>query len=62
MPRYSTHYDNVARKSEGGKSAAAVAIARRMLEDGWIMLRKREPFKFEIKKCGPGGEPVSPRA
>ena len=54
VPRYRTIYEKIAIKSKGGKPAATVAIARRMLEDSWIMLQKREPFKFEIKKCGPG--------
>jgi len=55
VPRYKTLYEKISIRSKGGKSSANVAIARRMLEDGWIMLHKREPFKFEIKKCGPRG-------
>jgi transposase len=54
VPRYKNLYEKIARKGEHGKSIAQVAIARKMLEDGWIMLRKREPFKFQIS-CGPRG-------
>jgi transposase len=61
VPRYQNAYNDIAKRSIGGKPTAGIAIARRMLEDGWIMLRKRQPFKFEIKKtCGPRGRACSP--
>lgn len=35
-------------KKERGSNVAKTAIARQMLEDGWTMLIKREPFRFEL--------------
>ena len=29
-----------------GKRAAIVAVARRLLEDAWTLLRKDEPFRY----------------
>jgi transposase len=50
VPRYRELYDKVSENSPHGVGAAKVAVGRRMLEDAWIMLKKREPFKFEIRK------------
>jgi transposase len=44
VPRYSQLYLRLQR--ERGGSVAKAAIARQMLEDGWTMLIKREPFRY----------------
>lgn len=44
VPRYGALYDRV--KLKKGGNAAKVAVARAMLEDGWTMLIKQEPFRF----------------
>jgi len=44
VPRYKTLYDRVS-AAKGG-NVAKTAVARQMLEDGWTMLIKQEPFRF----------------
>ncbi|MGB8248612.1 MAG: IS110 family transposase [Chlorobium sp.] len=45
VPRYKTLYDRVSRAK--GSNVAKTAVARQMLEDGWTMLMKQEPFRFD---------------
>ena len=44
VPRYGALYARL--KRERGGSVAKAAVARQMLEDGWTMLMKREPFRY----------------
>jgi transposase len=44
VPRYKTLYGRVA--AAKGSNVAKTAVARQMLEDGWTMLMKQEPFRF----------------
>lgn len=44
VPRYQKLYNRL--KSSKNPNVAKVAIARQMLEDGWTMLIKNEPFRF----------------
>lgn len=44
VPRYGALYDRV--KTKKGSNAGKVAVARQMLEDGWTMLIKQEPFRY----------------
>ncbi len=44
VPVYSDLFLRVAGRK--GKAVAIVAVARRMLEDGWTMIRKDEAFRF----------------
>ena len=45
VPRYGKLYARL--KKERGGNVAKNAVARQMLEDGWTMLMKREPFRYE---------------
>lgn len=45
VPRYGKLYARL--KHERGGNVAKTAVARQMLEDGWTMLMKREPFRYE---------------
>lgn len=45
VPRYGKLYTRL--KRERGGNVAKTAVARQMLEDGWTMLMKREPFRYE---------------
>lgn len=45
VPRYGRLYARL--KKERGGNVAKTAIARQMLEDGWTMLMKSEPFRYE---------------
>lgn len=45
VPRYERLYARL--KAARGSNVGKVAVARQMLEDGWMMLMKREPFRFE---------------
>lgn len=45
VPRYGKLYARL--KKERGSNVAKTAVARQMLEDGWTMLMKREPFRHE---------------
>lgn len=45
VPRYGQLYERL--KRERSSNVAKTAVARRMLEAGWIMLMKREPFRYE---------------
>ena len=45
VPRYGKLYARL--KKERGGNVAKTAVARQMLEDGWTMLMKREPFRHE---------------
>jgi transposase len=49
-PRYRAVYDRTARRR--GKSIAIVAVARRMLEDAWTMLVKKQEFRFDPVRAG----------
>jgi len=39
-------------KAAKGGNVGKVAVARQMLEDGWTMLMKQEPFRFVPKQAG----------
>lgn len=54
VPVYAALFERVRRKSDARK--AIVAVARRMLEDAWTMLRKDEPFRY----VGEGAAQPSP--
>jgi transposase len=43
VPQYRAIFDRIS--AAKGKQVAVVAVARRMLEDGWTMLRRNEVFK-----------------
>jgi transposase len=43
VPQYRVIFDRIA--AAKGKQVAIVAVARRMLEDGWTMLKRNEVFK-----------------
>ena len=45
VPRYGKLYARL--KKERGGNVAKTAVARQMLEDGWTMLMKREPFRHK---------------
>jgi len=45
VPRYQKLYNRL--KAARGGNTGKVAIARQMLEDGWTMLIKREPFRYQ---------------
>lgn len=45
VPKYGRLYARL--KRERGGNIAKTAVARQMLEDGWTMLMKQEPFRFE---------------
>jgi transposase len=44
VPRYAHQYDRI--KQRGGAQTAIVAVARRMLEDMYVMLRKSRAFRY----------------
>lgn len=50
VPLYRSIYDRVATRR--GKQVAIVAVARRMLEDSWIMLRRKQVFRITSASCG----------
>ena len=53
VPAYQAIFTRIAMRR--GKSIAIVAVARRMLEDGWTMLKRREPFRYaRPAMCGSG--------
>ena len=53
VPAYQAIFTRIAMRR--GKSIAIVAVARRMLEDGWTMLKRREPFRYaRPAACGSG--------
>ena len=45
VPQYAAIYDRVTRRS-GCKQKAIVAVARRMLEDAWTMLKTNQEFRL----------------
>ena len=45
VPRYGNLYTRLKNAKSG--NVGKVAVARQMLEDGWTMLMKQEPFRFE---------------
>lgn len=45
VPAYESIFQRVTARR--GKPVAIVAVARRMLEDAWTMLKRREPFRYE---------------
>jgi transposase len=50
VPRYSRLYNGL--KAKRGGNVAKVAVARQMLEDGWTMLMKQEPFRLMPTQVG----------
>ena len=44
VPAYESIFNRIT--ARGGKNVAIVAVARRMLEDAWTMLKRREPFRY----------------
>jgi len=53
VPAYQAIFERIAIRR--GKSIAIVAVARRMLEDSWTMLKRREPFRYaRPAMCGSG--------
>jgi transposase len=50
VPRYAGLYDRI--KERRGSQTAIVAVARRMLEDMYVMLKKQEPFRFASPSAG----------
>ena len=44
VPAYQSIFERIAVRRS--KSIAIVAVARRMLEDSWTMLKRREPFRY----------------
>ena len=48
VPRYGKLYQRLKTAKSG--NVGKVAVSRQMLEDGWTMLMKREPFRFEPKQ------------
>lgn len=50
VPRYGQLYDRIA--SERCANVAKSAIARRLVEDAWTMLMKREPFRLTSVQAG----------
>jgi len=51
VPAYQAIFQRIALRR--GKSIAIVAVARRMLEDSWTMLKRREPFRYaRPASCG----------
>lgn len=52
VPVYRSLFERVAAKA--GKQAAIVAVARKLLEDAFIMLRKDEPFRYVAAPVNPG--------
>lgn len=44
VPQYAAIFERVS--SRKGKQVAIVAVARRMLEDAWTMLKRKEAFRF----------------
>ena len=44
VPRYGAMYERVAARR--GKNIAITAVARRILEDSWVMLKRAEPFRY----------------
>jgi transposase len=58
VPRYRAMYDRVSDRR--GKAIAIVAVARTMLEDAWVMLKKRQSFRFKPAAGGPIHRPELP--
>lgn len=52
VPRYAHLYDRI--KQRRGAQTAIVAVARRMLEDMYVMFHKRETFRY-VSPPGPAG-------
>lgn len=50
VPRYQDLFTRVSGRR--GKKVAVVAVARRMVEDAWIMLRRDEAFRFSQSVAG----------
>jgi len=50
VPAYSAMFERVARRR--GRTIAIVAVARRMLEDAWTMLKRDEAFRFSPSVAG----------
>ena len=50
VPLYGQIYDRIG--AVKGKATAIVAVARRMLEDAWVMLRKEQAFRFVPTRHG----------
>lgn len=53
VPAYQSMFERIAIRR--GKSIAIVAVARRMLEDSWTMLKRKQPFRYARPALrGPG--------
>lgn len=46
VPKYQMMFERIARRR--GRKIALVALARRMLEDAWTMLKKDEAFRMTL--------------
>ena len=53
VPAYEAIYERI--RARRGKSVAIVAVARRILEDAWTMLKRSEPFRFVPPVARPEG-------
>lgn len=53
VPAYAALFERVAARR--GKCVAIVAVARRMLENAWVMLKRSEPFRYVPPVRGPEG-------
>ena len=51
VPAYQSIFERIALRR--GKSIAIVAVARRMLEDSWTILKRKQPFRYaRPARCG----------
>ena len=50
VPQYEAMFARIAARR--GRTIAIVAVARRMLEDAWTMLKKDEAFRFTLSVAG----------
>lgn len=60
VPAYQAIFTRIALRR--GKSIAIVAVARRMLEDSWTMLKRREPFRYARPASSGSGDALIERA
>lgn len=60
VPAYQSIFERIAMRR--GKSIAIVAVARRMLEDSWTMLKRRESFRYALPARSGSGDACIERA
>lgn len=60
VPAYQSIYTRIAARR--GKSIAVVAVARRLLEDSWTMLKRHEPFRYVRPALGGSSDASIERA